>query len=559
MAKVADNTNDMPPSIEELQQELRASREIIASLKKAGSQSHMGASGGMAAIGKAMANLQNSLSERRRELDDSIPRYQALFNHSPLICFTIDGCGILTTVNRSAQDSFEKLGMRTLLGTPWTGLFAPAAVEQIQPKLAGQATTLRGLALADGRVVDVVIAPVPGHQETQFLLDDVTAQRSVEESLRHSQKMDALGRLAGGVAHDFNNLLSAIIGFTELMQMKPDAQSVDQFSGEILSACRRASDLVNHLLAFSRSEPATQRDLDIHTIAEDVGRLAARTFDRRIEVEVDLKASRSSVYGDPSQLESAVLNLVINARDAMPNGGKLTLSTRNIPRPTEMESPQLGDPPNDFIELTVQDNGAGMDSEVLAHMYDPFFTTKPLGQGTGLGLAATYGTVRRLGGLIRVQSTPGSGTSFRLLLPVLTRQAAPSEISPPIPSQSRRVLVIDDEPAVRATTRMLLEAIGHEVTVAEDGKSGLEHFLATLDSQPTELILLDLVLPDMHGNEVLAQLREQGHTVPVLVISGYSPTDCGPGADGFLRKPFTRQQMARSITEVLGARMTGDR
>ena len=544
--------NTMPESVKELQEELKAARETIGCLKKAASKGHLESSGGMAAVRKAMANLQNSLAQRRLEIEQAVPRYQALFNYSPLICFTIDGSGCLTTLNRTAWSRFAMPGKSLLIGKPWTAFFDQAAVEQIQAKLDGKAQELRGLVLACGRAVDAIIAPVPGHQETQFLLNDVTTQRSVEERLRHSQKMDALGRLAGGVAHDFNNLLGAIIGFTELMQMKPDVQSVGQFSGEILNACSRASDLVKHLLAFSRSEPATLSEFPIHTIAENVSRIAARTFDRRIEVATDLKAEYSTICGDPSQLESALLNLVINARDAMPKGGKLTLSTRNVPPPKEIQGPEPGNGANPYIELTVQDEGDGMAPEVLAHMYDPFFTTNPQGQGTGLGLAATYGTVRRLGGTIRVQSSPGAGTSFQLFLPLRTKQAQQVEPSLPIPSRSKRVLVIDDEPAVRATTRMLLEALGHEVLVAEDGKRGLQLFYSSLETHPAELILLDLVLPDMHGNEALAQLRNQGHDVPILVISGYSPTDCGPGADGFLRKPFTRHQVAHSISEVLG-------
>jgi len=535
-------------SRQELEDKLRAAEETIAALKKSAiaRQSEL-AEGAMIGVHKAMANLQNSLAERRRELEATMGRYRALFDHSPLMGLTLDVSGVVTTANRTAQESIHLEDPERIVGQPWEALFQPESVESMRALLAGKATESHDLRLVGGLLVEAVVAQVPGHNETQLLLHDVTEHRSVEERLRHSQKMDALGQLAGGVAHDFNNLLSAIIGYTELMQAKPDPTNVASFTVEVLSASRKAADLVSHLLAFSRSEPTSLEPVDLNAIAETVSRIASRTFDRRITVESEWNAMHSVVSGDASLLESAILNLAINARDAMPEGGKLRISSANVPLPMEV-MPQPGNESGaEAIELCISDNGEGMDPEVLARMFDPFFTTKPQGKGTGLGLAATYGTVKRHNGTIRVHSSPGRGTRFCIYLPLISDKDPAAVQALPTDQDSLHILIIDDEAAVRRTTRLLLDSLGHHVETAEDASSGLQKLE---NKGPFDLLLLDLMLPDMHGNEVLARLRQSGSTLPVLVISGYSSKECGPGADGFLRKPFTRAELDEAVAAV---------
>jgi signal transduction histidine kinase/CheY-like chemotaxis protein len=533
------------PVRDELEERLRAAEETIKALKGAAlARQEERGEGGMAGIHKAMANLQNSLAERRRELEATMGRYRALFDHSPLMGLTLDAEGFITTANRTIEECIQLPGAASLVGAHWKSLFEADAIEPLRALLAGDPAETHDLRLVGGKLVEAVVAQVPGHGETQLLLHDVTEHRSVEERLRHSQKMDALGQLAGGVAHDFNNLLSAIIGYTELMQANPDGVSVTNFTAEVLSASHRAADLVSHLLAFSRSEPASLSPLGLNAIADNVARIASRTFDRRITVEADLRAAHDTVSGDSALLESAILNLAINARDAMPEGGTLRITTTNVPLPREVVPRKQSNTAAKAIELCIEDDGEGMDPDVLARMFDPFFTTKPQGKGTGLGLAATYGTVKRHKGTIRVHSSPGRGTRFCIYLPLTESANTEPTQAPPSNHAALRVLVVDDEPAVRRTTRLLLESLGHEVETAEDATTGL----ATLAGESSfGLVLLDLMLPDMHGNEVLAQLRAAGNPIPVLVISGYSPTECGPGADGFLRKPFTRAELNEAI------------
>ena len=499
---------------DELREQLRAAEETIEALKAAALARQSEPSGNsMVGVRKAMANLQNSLAERRRELEETLGRYQALFDHSPLMGLTLDRAGKITTANRTAEECIPIEPDGALIGSDWRQLFEADSIEPLRAMLEEGASTAYDLHLIGGRLVEPIIAPIPGHDEMQLLLLDVTEHRSVEERLRHSQKMDALGQLAGGVAHDFNNLLSAIIGYTELMQAHPEPASVASFTNEVLSAARRAADLVSHLLAFSRSEPTSLQPINLNAIAGNVARIASRTFDRRITVQVELSAQEAIVSGDNSLLESAILNLAINARDAMEDGGLLRITTVNVPMPKEVLPRDVDHGQARAIELCVSDDGEGMDPEVLARMFDPFFTTKPLGKGTGLGLAATYGTVKRHKGTIRVYSSPGRGTRFHIYLPLADQEQELASVHALPTTAALNILVIDDEPAVRRTTSLLLESLGHSVCTAENAKSGL----AMLTSATSfDMLLLDLMLPDMHGNEVLAQLRDKGLKVEAL-------------------------------------------
>ena len=377
--------------------------------------------------------------------------------------------------------------------------------------------------------------------------------REAEARLQQSQKMEAMGQLTGGIAHDFNNILQGVAGTLDLIRRRPgEADRVQRLATSAMLAAERGAKLTAQLLAFSRLQKLETAPVAVAKLALGMREMLERTLGPLVTITLDLEDEGGAVLTDPTQLELAILNMAINARDAMPGGGELAIRTRGV---SLQGDPDL--PAGDYVLLEVADTGSGMPPEVAARAFDPFYTTKPIGKGTGLGLSQVYGIARQSGGIARIESRPGHGTTIRLLLRG-TGRAAPAEEPdreerlPPGSAHPRaRVLVVDDDPDVRRFLAASLEDLGYAVQAAEDGETGLRLFH---ELQP-DLLVLDYAMPGMSGAEVAQAAREQRPDVRIVFASGYSDTDAieaavGPDAT-VLRKPFTVDHLHRTVAGSL--------
>ncbi len=372
------------------------------------------------------------------------------------------------------------------------------------------------------------------------IIRDTTAQRELHEQLRHSQRMEAMGQLAGGVAHDFNNLLTAIRGFSELLARRLENEPVGlRYASEVTKAADQAAALVHQLLAFARREMAQPRELDLDAVIsgseEMLGRLAGET------VRVVIRPSRSCAWvrADPGEIEQILLNLTVNARDAMPGGGALTIETSTL---------------GDEVVLAVSDDGLGMDDDTLAHAFEPFFTTKPVGYGTGLGLATVYGIVERSSGRIETDSEPGRGTTIRISLPRVEPTPGAAQIEPPdrTAREPATILLVEDAPAVRDVTRAILERAGYQVLEAAEGESALD--LVRGSRERVDLVLSDVVMPGISGQELAARITELDPDTRIVLMSGYTDTlsPDAPEGSALLPKPYTAEALLARLADELG-------
>jgi signal transduction histidine kinase/ActR/RegA family two-component response regulator len=368
---------------------------------------------------------------------------------------------------------------------------------------------------------------------------DVTERRRLEEELRQSQKMEAVGRLAGGVAHDFNNLLTAITGYGELaLEKLDDGSAVREHVFEMKRAGERAAGLTRQLLAFSRRQVLQPEVVDVNKVVSELERMLGRLLGAQVELVTDLDPRLGSTKADPGQLEQVVMNLAINARDAMPGGGRLTIGTRN-------------DASGDFVLLEVCDTGHGMEADTLEQAFEPFFTTKAPGEGTGLGLSTVYGIVKQTGGDVTAESQPGRGTKMCVSLPRV-KASAGSEAEPfaaPAPAADSTVLLVEDEEAVRRLVASMLTDAGYRVLVAENASAAI--VLADAEEH-IDILLTDVVMPGLSGPDLASLLTELRPELRVLFVSGY--TADGVASNGrmspdtaFLQKPFTRAQLFAAL------------
>jgi len=401
---------------------------------------------------------------------------------------------------------------------------------------------------ADGQIVGVVL-----------VFRDMTERYRIEEQLRQSQKMESIGQLAGGIAHDFNNLLTGISGSAELlcMDLMENGASTDnlELARTILTASERAAELISQLLRFARQRPPELTSVDLHEVIGDVVGIASRTFDKQVELRTELLSPTAGVLGERTALQNSILNLAINARDAMPDGGVITVSTREVQLGSTDCRGRAGDlRPGPYIELTVADTGQGIDRATRARIFEPFFTTKEVGQGTGLGLSMVYATVLGHHGSIEVDSELGTGTRMRMLLPLAGESPVAETTGLEVVSGEGRLLVVDDERVARKTAAAMLRQLGYEVRAVESGKQALEAFGA--DPSAFDLVLLDMSMPGDSGPEVLKKLIAVRPDVNVLMITGH--VEDGPreealelGAKGLLRKPFSMAELSRAVGVLL--------
>jgi two-component system cell cycle sensor histidine kinase/response regulator CckA len=388
-----------------------------------------------------------------------------------------------------------------------------------------------------------------------------TDRRRAEELLRQAQKMEAIGRLAGGVAHDFNNLLTVINGYSQLMmgQVAP-GNPLHSNAEEILKAGERAASLTRQLLAFSRKQVLAPVILNLNSVVSQVEKMLRRLIGEDIKLVASLEPNLGSVKADPGQIEQVLMNLAVNARDAMPKGGKLTLETANVTLDETYAEQHPGIKPGPHVMLAVSDTGTGMDQETQSHLFEPFFTTKEQGKGTGLGLSTVFGIVKQSEGSIWVYSELGKGTTFKVYLPRVD-QAAPSSTAGANAGRTLRgtetILLVEDSESVRKLVSAVLAQQGYTVLTADDGESALQ--LLRQHQGRLDLLMTDVVLPGLGGPEIAAQVIQARPGIKVLFCSGY--TERGviengalPSGSAFLQKPFTPESLGRKIRDMLGVR-----
>jgi len=417
----------------------------------------------------------------------------------------------------------------------------------------GQALTVRlngwGLRDASGAVVNFVI-----------FAENVTDRRVLEQQLRQAQKMEAIGRLSGGVAHDFNNLLGVIIGYSEVLEQCLDQRGpLRKHAEEIKKAGQRAASLTRQLLAFSRQQVLELNVFDLNAVVSDMEKMLRRLIGEDVELTTVLDPALGRIKADQGQLEQVIMNLAVNARDAMPRGGKLILETANVELDEAYTRQHPGSRPGSYVMLSVTDSGVGMDAETQTHIFEPFFTTKERGKGTGLGLATVYGVIKQSGGYIWVDSQVGQGASFKIYLPRIAEPVVSSDPGEPRVGAlrgSETVLVVEDEEPLRKLAGQLLGSADYTVLEASSGAEAIQ--VAEQHHGPIQLLLTDVVMPDMNGRVLAEQLVLLHPDIKVLYMSGY--TDSVIAEHGVLKpnthllhKPFTRETLMRKVREVLTA------
>ncbi len=388
---------------------------------------------------------------------------------------------------------------------------------------------------------------------------DISQRKNLEEQLLHAQKMEAVGRLAGGVAHDFNNMLTVISGYNQMiLDLLSPQDPMRGYAEEILKAADRAAALTNQLLAFSRRQIVQPRVINVNEVLSHTEKMLRRLIGEDVVLSLSLNPLTGNIKADPGHLEQAIFNLATNARDAMPEGGRLTIETTNATLDDTYVRTHLGVVPGDYVMIAVSDTGHGMDVETKRRIFEPFFTTKERGKGTGLGLATVYGIVKQAGGDIWVYSELGRGTTFKLYFPRVSEPVSDAQGSgsvAPAPAGSETVLVVEDEQGVRDLTGKILKNLGYTVLTAASGSDALE--ISRKHPAPISVLLTDVVMPHMSGSQLAAELRRNRPEMKVIYVSGYTETtvlDHGvldPGLD-FLAKPFTREGLSRKLREVLG-------
>ncbi len=392
---------------------------------------------------------------------------------------------------------------------------------------------------------------------------DITERRHTEEQLRQVQRMDAVGRLAGGVAHEVNNMMTAILGFTDLLLDPGHAGDPRGDLLQIRKAAGRAAIVTAQLLAFSRRQMLRPRVVDLNVVVTELQPMLPRLMGEDKEVEVALAPELWPVHADRGQLEQVVINLALNARDAMPRGGRFTIETANV----ELDEDYIGRHPGTtmargpYVRLVVSDTGGGIPTDVQGRIFEPFFTTKPVGQGTGLGLSMVYGIIKQSGGFVWVYSEPGHGTSFKLYLP--RAAALPEVVTPPggyeVPRGEETVLVVEDDPLVRHLSARLLASQGYATLEARNGREALELLQAHEDR--VQLVLTDVVMPELGGAEFARHVEQLQPGLPVLFMSGFTDHEVvrrgllDPGAP-YLQKPFDAATLGRRVREILDLRRT---
>jgi two-component system, cell cycle sensor histidine kinase and response regulator CckA len=514
-----------------------------------------------------------ALAIERKRAEDTLhsneARFRLLFSHNPLPTWVLDKqTHNFLQVNRAAVDQYgystdEFLAMRV------TALCPEGVSDFLQQFENDFELARRGIThkhrRKDGKLIDVEVSALDleygGHPAVLVVAQDSTDRRLLEAQFRQAQKMEAVGRLAGGVAHDFNNLLMVIKGHTELLLQRhanseEDVRRIEQ----IARAADRAEALTRQLLAFSRRQVLQPTIINLNDIIHEIGKLLPRLIGEDVELVVRTAPDLKAVRADAIQMEQVVMNLAVNSRDAMPQGGRFIIETANaeVDRIYAAMHPQMT--PGSYVLLAVSDNGSGMDAETQARIFEPFFTTKEQGKGTGLGLATVYGIIKQSGGFIWVYSEVGKGTTFKIYLPRVdqpTQKLSAGAEAQTLPRGSETVLLVEDEEDVREIAREFLKLGGYNVLEAKDGPEGLD--IAQRYPDPIHLLVSDMIMPGMNGSELAAKLSVMRPDLKIVFTSGYTEyaAECSGEWDAsciLLAKPFTRSAILRAVRDALEGR-----
>lgn len=525
-------------------------------------------------IPAGIQGIARDVTERNRAeqaLRKSEELYRDLIENAHDIIYSIDLAGNYTSVNQ-AVERITGYTRAEALSMNLDQVIAPEQLgkvrQMIAQKMVGDNFTAYDseMVAKDGHRIPIEIntsiifengVPVGG----RGIARDVTERRQLEDQLRQAQKMEAIGQLVGGIAHDFNNMLTAINGYSDLTLRKmSDADPLRRNIEEIKKAGEHSADLTYQLLAFSRQQILQPKVLSLNQVIADTSKMLQRMIGENVELVALLDPGTGAVKVDPGQLSQIIVNLAVNARDAMPHGGKLTLETSNVFLNDAYGRKHTGSLAGPQVMLAITDTGVGIDAAIIGRIFEPFFTTKDVGKGTGLGLATVYGIVQQSGGTIRVYSEVGQGTTFKIYLPRVDDEADRPESGvgyPALPAGTETVLVVEDEDLVRALTRQILEICGYNVLEARNGREALAVFENHANS--IDLLLTDVVMPVMGGRELAERIAKLAPTMSVLFTSGYTDdaivhNDVIEASANFIQKPFTTDDLAHKVRAVLDTR-----
>ena len=531
-----------------------------------------------------MSGLVLDMTERKRSeqaLRESEELYRTLYEASPAGLFLTPPYEFKNPNSRALElfgattaDELERLGPVELSPErqPDGTLSAPKAAHYVERAMAGEPQVFEWRhKRVDGSEWDaeVRLARIDAFDQALLLgtLVDISqrkraeaAQAELQARLHHMDKLNAIGQLAGGVAHDFNNQLAGILGYAELISSETELSAIHRFAERILRSSQRAASLTKQLLTFGRRERTVSRPVDVHALIHEVFAILQRgVVEKRITLRAELEAGHAVTTGDASQLQNALLNLGLNARDAMPGGGELCARTQDLTlAPAEASALDLE--PGPYLRVELSDTGVGMPPEIQRRIFEPFFTTKPAGAGSGMGLASVFGAIQAHGGAIGVESEPGRGTTFRIYLPLEPDLQPPRSDRmerQPSARAGARVLAVDDEPLVLAMVESLLRSLGHEVTPVGDPDEALRIFAA--DPASFDLAVLDMVMPKRTGRELFNELREISPDLPAILVTGFSETSdteqaLEAGVSSIVSKPFRRADLVAALELALGSR-----
>ena len=516
-------------------------------------------------------DLKSEIEKRKQaEIDILTERdySQELINGSPNIICGISPKGLTTFVN-PAGESITGYSESELIGENWWNImypgddyeqveklfkdFASGAVYDYQMQMTskdGNKHTISWSSLSrcdeKGKIVEII-----------GFGNDVTKRISLEDELRQSKKMDAIGQLAGGIAHDFNNMLAGILGAAEILKMRinNDEKQVN-FLNIILESTKRASELTSKLLTFSRKGKVESVAINVHQVINETVSLLRTSIDKKIEVQSHLNATKSTIIGDFSQLQNTFLNLGINASHAMPEGGRLLFTTNLVClNSTFCQNHAFNLTPGNYLAIEIRDTGCGIPPGQLERIFEPFYTTKEQGKGTGLGLSAAYAAVQQHNGSITVESAVNFGTVFHILLPLSNQKESIMESKKPQTKGEGCILIVDDEIFIRSIAQTILEDLGYTILQAENGKKALDIYLA---NDQIDLIILDIVMPEMDGRECFETLIKLNPEIKIILSSGYSrnadvESMKKMGLKAFIRKPYLASELSNLVSEVLNA------
>ena len=524
---------------------------------------------GVFGIGHDITGSKRSEERFENAMRESEAEYRLLFeaNPNPMWVYDLETLAFLA-VNDAATQSYG-YSRDEFLGMTIKDIRPPEELPRLAASLAsgGDPGTARSTwrhLTRDGSHLDVEVVGSPlmfrDRPAELILAHDVTARKRLEEQFRHAQKMEAVGRLAGGVAHDFNNLLTAILGHSELLlgDMSPADPRRDDLT-EIVQAAERAAALTRQLLAFSRQQVLEPQLLDLNAIVTQLSKMLHRLLGEDIDLSLALTPDLGRIKADPGQIEQVLVNLAVNSRDAMPDGGKLTIETWEQEVDQDQAHADQPIPPGRYVMIGISDNGAGMDEGTRRRLFEPFFTTKEPGKGTGLGLSTVYGIVTQSSGYIWVYSEPGRGTTFKIYLPLADDADAPDAVVTPAPeavvtSGWETILLVEDDAAVRKLAAEVLERQGYHVIVtgsATEARAALQQV-----DGPLHLLITDIVMPDLRGPDLAEIVRAARPECKVLYMSGYAPEAVvrhGSIQSGrtFIGKPFSPAVFVRKVRAVL--------